>query len=625
MIVPMKKITIFMRDIEKTTSLRKLRGLGVMHINTKSVKSQRIDELRAQREDVEKICLRIEETYNEVVKNVKPRVEEQIRVDEVLRKRKKILEKIDDEKRLSQEISVYKDEIRRIESWGDFSPVKIHELRREGISLHFYQIDMTTLASIQEEITYIVLERGKKKSTIAVIGETPQDNPGIALFQLPEKSISEMQAYIMFAEKRLDIIRQTLRDEARYLKSYQEVIELIDEDLLFETVHYGMEQNGDIAWITGFIPEDNVYKIRSASHDASWGLIVDDISEEDQVPTKLKNNRLVRIIQPLFDMMGTVPGYREYDVSMFFLVFFSIFFAMIIGDAGYGMIFLLVAIGLHIANKHATDSIKLLYVLSGVTIVWGAITGTWFGSEYIIEHVTFLKNITIPEISSFPDMFASVTAKEVQYTVMHICFVLGILQLGIACIVNFLRELPRIKAIAQLGWLFLLIGLYYLVLQFVVNIPAPSWTVYLIGTGFIMFILFNRQTAGRSFIKGVLLGLGGLFTTFLNVISGFSNIISYIRLFAVGMATVAIASSFNGMAENFLGGLLFPVAILILLIGHGFNLIMGILSVVVHGVRLNVLEFSGQLGLEWTGIKYEPFKEHFDSSLEADSKLLGKE
>ena len=114
---------------------------------------------------------------------------------------------------------------------------------------------------------------------------------------------------------------------------------------------------------------------------------------------------------------------------------------------------------------------------------------------------------------------------------------------------------------------------------------------------------------GKSFGQGLKAGLGNAFTVFLDTISCFGNVMSYIRLFAVGMASLAIAQSFNGIAENFKGPW-FILAIVVLLIGHGLNLIMGLLSVVVHGVRLNVLEFSGQAGLEWTGIAYEPFKKN---------------
>jgi len=124
-----------------------------------------------------------------------------------------------------------------------------------------------------------------------------------------------------------------------------------------------------------------------------------------------------------------------------------------------------------------------------------------------------------------------------------------------------------------------------------------------------MVVVFGNQEKGKSFVKGLTAGLGGAFTTFLDSISAFSNIISYIRLFAVGMASVAIASSFNNIAAPLLSGFTFPAGLLVLMIGHGLNIVMGMLSVVVHGIRLNVLEFSGQLGIEWSGYKYKPFKE----------------
>ena len=125
--------------------------------------------------------------------------------------------------------------------------------------------------------------------------------------------------------------------------------------------------------------------------------------------------------------------------------------------------------------------------------------------------------------------------------------------------------------------------------------------------GFLLVVCFGGMAPDKSFAQGLKAGLGNAFTVFLNTISAFGNIMSYIRLFAVGMASLAIAQSFNNMAFGFKGPLV-VAAILILLIGHGLNIVMGLLSVVVHGVRLNLLEFSGQLGMEWAGIAYDPFK-----------------
>jgi V/A-type H+/Na+-transporting ATPase subunit I len=625
MIVPMKKMSIFMQEMDKTTFLKSLRRLGVMHIQERQVTSERIDQLHEQREDIEKICARIEDSYGESIKNSKHRVEEQIRIEEVLRKRKRVLETIEEERRLHQHIDEVNRELKRAAPWGDFSPRQVYAIRDRGVAIDLYDAKDSYLAEHGDAITYVVLRKEKKHSAIAVIGTKPAEHPDLIRFSLPEKGISELESSLNLSFRRLDHIAEIFKDEARYLRSYREILGLIDEELAFEQVHYGMDGNGTIAWITGFIPEDRISAVRTLAKDNAWGLLIDEVNEEDPVPTKLKNNVLVRMIQPIFDILGTVPGYREYDVSMFFLIFFAMFFAMIIGDAGYGLLFLTGAVILHAAGRKLTETVKLLYVLSATTIIWGAATGTWFGSAQLLELFRPLKLLVIPTIASFPELFSDITAKDTQNTVMFICFVLGIVQLSIACIVNFFRSLPQIKAAAQLGWLMLLIGLYFLVLQLVIGMALPQWALYLMAVGFTLFVIFNEQQPGRSFVKGLLYGLGGLFNTFLDAIGGFSNIISYIRLFAVGMASVAIATSFNSMAEPLLSGWTFPAAILILLLGHGLNLVMGLLSVVVHGIRLNMLEFSGQLGMEWTGIKYEPFMEHIDSSLVEDSRLIGKE
>ena len=191
---------------------------------------------------------------------------------------------------------------------------------------------------------------------------------------------------------------------------------------------------------------------------------------------------------------------------------------------------------------------------------------------------------------------------------MWLCFLLGLTQLTLANVMNFIRDFPRLKAFSHLGWGVVIGGLYFLVLTLVIGTTMPSFAVLMVAAGLLLIILFGEQGSGVGFLKGVLKGVGGAFTTFLNAISGFSNIISYIRLFAVGMSSFYIASSFNNLASPMLEGWTFPFGIVVIAIGHGLNLIMAMLSVVVHGIRLNMLEFSGQLGMEWTGIEYNPFR-----------------
>jgi V/A-type H+/Na+-transporting ATPase subunit I len=356
-----------------------------------------------------------------------------------------------------------------------------------------------------------------------------------------------------------------------------------------------------------------VDQVREAASTHGWGVVIRDPEPDERVPTQLRNPRPVRIIRPVFDLLGTVPGYRELDISFFFLLFFTVFFAMIIGDGGYGLILLggtlYASVRTRRAGKPVGGGLVLMMVLSTATIIWGAITGNWFGYAPF-NNLPVLRSLVIPNISI--DNEAS--TELIQY----LCFVIGTVHLSIAHVWKFLRairERPRIAAFEQLGWLSMVLGLYYLVLQLVIDqdkYPMPDFALPMIVGGLVAVILFSAQEEGRNFFMGVAMGLAGIITTILDSISAFSDIVSYIRLFAVGLATLAIAESFNSMAGGIaegLGGI--PgavVAVLILFLGHTLNLAMGALSVVVHGVRLNMLEFSQHLGMEWTGVEYAPFK-----------------
>ncbi len=148
MIVPMKKMSIFMQEMDKTTFLKSLRRLGVMHIEERQVTSERIDQLHEQREDIEKICARIEDSYGESIKNSKHRVEEQIRIEEVLRKRKRVLETIEEERRLHQHIDEVNRELKRAVPWGDFSPQQVYAIRDRGIAIDLYDARIRILPSM---------------------------------------------------------------------------------------------------------------------------------------------------------------------------------------------------------------------------------------------------------------------------------------------------------------------------------------------------------------------------------------------------------------------------------------------------------------------------------------------
>jgi V/A-type H+-transporting ATPase subunit I len=246
-------------------------------------------------------------------------------------------------------------------------------------------------------------------------------------------------------------------------------------------------------------------------------------------------------------------------------------------------------------RKAQKEPFVLLYVFSLGTISWGLITGNWFGVENLAR-LTFLDRFIIPELYSYADN---------QAFMIHLCFVLGAIHLTIAHTLRALQHLPSSRALGEMGWIMIMWFLYFVAGHLVLGRPFYASSIYLAIGGVVLVGFFSGSRGG--FLKSSLLGFADLP---LNIIRSFSDLVSYLRLFAVGYATLVVALSFNKMALG-LGGDPMVKAIgaaFILLFGHALNILMAFMAVLVHGIRLNMLEFSGHVGMTWAGRRYQPFK-----------------
>ena len=601
MIEKMKVLHIVAKSSEKTELLDKLRDLGVVHF--------------AEKKTADKACLDRFESLSRAAMALKDYAPKELS-NEILSDEKfeEIFAKVSEAIELKKELGSKKgnaiSKADKIRAWGNFLPAEVDLLRDEGYDLHFYKLDKkaTQALSEDEEIKYISLSPIDKMPVVATLGELPLEYRTNE-FVLPDKGLPELEEEIAQCDQKLSECEEVLKSSAIHIPSFNDQMLKAQNDEEYSSMSNTAETEDVLVWLSGYIPEAELDGFKALASESGWAWALDDVSEDDEnVPTKVKYNKLTKLMTPVFDILGTVPGYREYDISFWFLGFFTLFFAMIIGDAGYGFIFLILAIALHLKGKKLTDVVMLLYVLSVGTIVWGSLTGTWFGLEGAMK-IPLLKALVIPSFANYPEYFG-VSTTDQQNAIMKFCFIIGAVQLSLACIMNIRRKLKEkdLSLVADIGWLVAIDALYFVVLFLVIGEEinlAPVAVVVIVG--FLLVVVFGGMAPGKSFSEGLKAGLGDAFTTFLNTISAFGNIMSYIRLFAVGMASLAIAQSFNNMALGFDGPLV-VVGAAIMIIGHALNLVMGLLSVVVHGVRLNLLEFSGQLGMEWSGIAYNPFK-----------------
>lgn len=607
MIERMKKVTVFSESGRKHQLLLALREFGVVHISNMVQKSESVDKLEKKNSEYENVVRAIEEYAD---KKNKPEAKN-LSDSEFLKLHDSLTKALVEKERLKEENISLTQERERILPFGDFDPQTVKELEGEGIPLYFYTLSKKELDKLSkdEDVKYVRVSYSGKMFAIASVGAPLTGDVSATPFVLPKESLGSIEAKLLENKEKLERIDEMFRAANAYLGVYRKHIAIENEKITFEKASATVEDVDQIIFLNGYIPAAKAEEFKDFCKREVCAYLIDDPSDEDAPPTNVKNKGPINLIRPVFDMLGLVPGYREKDISLYFLLFLTLFFAMIIGDAGYGLIFVAIAALMNLKSRKCNTLNALIYVAGGATVVWGALTGTWFGSEWILKNIPLLQKFVIPSLTNFPGLFG-LDGAVTQNAMMKFCFQLGAIHIGLACGINIVSKIKDkdLSLVADIGWFIDVVLLYLLVLFLVVGENAPMMVIACgVGLGFVLVCCFNAQGPGVPFLKGLGASLAGFFTTFLDTISAFSNIMSYIRLFAVGMASLAIAESFNDMAAPMLGGMALPAGILILVLGHLINLVMGLLSVVVHGVRLNVLEFSNQLGMEWSGYKYDPF------------------
>lgn len=606
MIVPMRKATVVIRRAERAEALRRLRRLGVLHLAAVPVQVPSAQEWREKRDLLEKALAAAAPPG----RRTPPPAVAGVDLAAALETARAVLERQEAIRVLEEEAAELAGEQERLREWQGVSLADLRPLRERGFEVRFYEVPARKLRALAAAPGAFVVRRSRGPCRVAIVAR-PGSFPDMEFKELapPRRDAAELET--LRGENRAD--RDKFQGELRRLAGEADRLALAaraaEREIELAEAAAAMGQTEALAYLGGFLPADQAGTLAESCRANGWALLLQDPGPGDDVPTIVRNRRWIELIRPVFELLGTIPGYHEFDISFFFLLFFTFFFAAIIGDGGYGAIFLAVALVLRRRCRRRRQEppaiLSLLALLSACTVVWGALTGTWFGSRTLAA-LPPLSWLIVPALSSFNPRSGE-TFKIVFFTV-------GAVHIAIAHFWSFLRqarEKPFLRSLAQLGWMTLVLGLYPVVLNLVISserFPVPRFAAWMVGGGFLSVVLFSQQQ-GR-FLPGVARGAAGLLTTFLSGISAFSDIISYIRLFAVGLATVEIAKSFNAMAAGFGTGLLGLIAgFLVLLLGHALNMAMGALSVVVHGVRLNMLEFSGHLGMEWSGKPYKPFKE----------------
>lgn len=588
MIVPMKKATIIFQSKDAEATITALRTLGVMQIEHQSLPEG--GDISALLEKVALITSSIDVLNQVPISERKIQPQNQISGDWMV-----IASTIIDLGRRQEQLEISSrnlvGQMNEWERWGDIDQNQVRSLAKNGIYLKLFQVPVKELGRIPDDVVAKTIFTAGDIAHVVAISRRQFECPLKEVFP-PEQGLSQLKERLSGHNRDRDINTSEIISSAGYYDNLLDIKGKLEKEIEFHQVLAGMGREGALRYVMGYIPSDMEGPLIVEARNNRWGILIAEPSPDDNVPTLLRNPGWVEIIKPVLGLLGLTPGYRELDISMVFLVFFSIFFGILIGDAGYGLVYIIITLLLSLwlkkkmmMTEELRTAISLFYLLGSCAIIWGLLTGTFFGQWGLPALVPQLNDAAF---------------------VTTLCFFLGALHLSIAHSWRAVLKFPSLKALADVGYICILWTAFFLANTLILGDPFPAFGIWLVVAGILLVILFTNPRKS-NILRGIGEGMGTIALSFMNNIT---DVISYIRLFAVGMATLAVANTTNYLASGFGNGIIAIVAgAVILLSGHSLNLILGLMSVLVHGVRLNVLEFSGHVNVTWSGSAFEPLKE----------------
>lgn len=579
MIIPMSKVLILIYHSSVDTFLTELKKLGLIHI-----------DIHPSADDTEAIekAKKISRIKN-VLKDMKGDTPHQIPHDNPFH----IVEKYDNLRvQLEQtraRVSITRNQIKKQEVWGDFDPEKIRALSKEtGMHIKFLIIPKKKyIASQWNEFYYTVIYQTPYRVYVMLFEKETQFDPvsfHAEEIPLPEQSLSALR------RQEIDLIAdiERIRIDLEQLRQFNNALGSLVQDEMGEFEFSNVKKNlpgaveNKIFILNGWIPVEKKHALEEKlkKHDIAYVISKPEIS--DTVPILLKNNRFSKLFEPITRLFE-LPHYRELDLTPMFAPFFALFFGLCLGDAGYGLIIFIVSLILkHKFDKKYSGIFILGQILGGVTCAIGLITGTVFGVD--ISGIEILKGVVL----------------FTQDQLFYIALVIGIVQVlfgMIIKVINRMKQFGFVSSLSTMGWILIIIGG---LIKFGIHIDVG---LYVIFTGVFLILFFNDMKV-NIFVR-----LGKGLWELYGVTGVFGDILSYIRLFALGISSSILGFVVNdiGMQMKSIPWIGFILAFIFLVIGHTGNLLISSLGSFVHPLRLTFVEFYKNAGFAGGGKAYRPF------------------
>ncbi len=603
MIIPMFKYSFLVYHENYNAFLSDIKELGMVHIlerqDEPTVKMQ--EEFR-QIAELEKLIAFLEKRNSE---NVEKDVEVPNDGAELVEEVKDIQLNLE---QLHQQLANKQKELRQLEPWGQFSWDNLERLKQAGITAQFYYCSSRKYNPEWEtEFNMGVVSDDDRYTYFVIFLEEGVDAPELDAeeIRLPESSLEEVQKELNRIESEVEALETKLDGYAKsgieVLKNYKNEIQ--DVLNLENAIHQTDNQvEGKVMLLEGWIPENSVKELDAYLEEKGILHLKAKTQKEEKPPIKLKNGPFSKLFEPIGKLFA-LPSYMELDLTPYFAPFFLMFFGFCLGDAGYGILFVIVATVLKFKiSKEYKPLLTLLQWLGSATVLFGIVTGTFFGIK--------LAELEVPFLMKVKDMF--LTDSEM----FNLALIFGFIQIIFGMFVKAANQIKQNGwkySYATFGWIVVILSTVIMVIIDKVNGADDSnkmlmSTTHLVILGIAALGIFPFNNPKGNIFMNIGAGLWDSY----NMITGFAgDLLSYIRLFALGLSSAILGLVFNQLAMNLspdtpvLGQLVF---VLILLFGHGLNIFMSTLGSLVHPMRLTFVEFYKNAGFIGGGKEYKPFR-----------------
>lgn len=604
MITKMKKLTFLVYHKEYEQFLNSLRELGVVHIVQKQ---QGVAENTELQESI-RLSNRISATLK-LLQNQKHEKDAVVAKEGGNAARGfKVLDEVDalqtEHAKLTQQLQSYAKEKEALQAWGNFEPENIQKLKDAGFVIGFYSCSEGNYKEEWEtEYNAMIVNRISSKVFFVTVTKVGQEvDLDVEQAKLPAYSLAHLETLyaatkqaIEENEKKVVVLSET---EIPSLKAAEKELQ---GKIEFTKVVLSTEQTvGDkLMLLEGWAPASSQVAIEAYLNDAHVYYEITDPMPGDDVPIQLNNKGFFAWFEPICKLY-MLPKYNELDLTPFFAPFFMIFFGLCLGDSGYGLFLFVGATAYRLIAKKLSPSTKsilsLIQVLAVSTFFCGLLTGTFFGANIYNLDWPIVQRLKHAVLLDNNDMF-------------QLSLILGVIQILFGMVLKAVNQTIQFGfkyAVATIGWIILLVSTG--VAALLPNVMPMGGTVHLVILGIAGIMIFLFNSPGKNIFLNIGLGLWDSY----NMATGLlGDVLSYVRLFALGLSGGILAGVFNSLAvgmspDNAIAGPI--VMVLIFVIGHAINIFMNVLGAIVHPMRLTFVEFFKNSGYEGGGKEYKPFR-----------------